>query len=179
VLLGLWCSPVLSQPADAATKEATDRFFAGQKLYEAANYEEALAELRASYAAVKSPNSHLYIARCLRNLAIASGGLGVVGFVLAGAFAAQAQSRYDDLQRRCGGRCGPSYQDEVDAGRRESAASTAGLVIGIVGLAGSAALFTIDLTSRKPAGQGGGGTKTSLRVVPSPAAPFVTVSGVF
>jgi hypothetical protein len=55
----------------AATPEvaaAEAHFFAGQKAYADKHFEEALVELRASYAAAPSPNSHLYIARCLRQL---------------------------------------------------------------------------------------------------------------
>src|SRR4051812_6196966 len=51
-----------------ATAEAETQFFAGQKLYTDKGYEQALVAFRASYAAVPSPNSHLYIARCLREM---------------------------------------------------------------------------------------------------------------
>src|SRR3954447_22682897 len=52
--------------ANPAVAEAQEHFLAGQKAYEAKQYELALAEFRASYKAVASPNSRLYIARCLR-----------------------------------------------------------------------------------------------------------------
>jgi len=51
-----------------AEGDAAARFAAGQKLYEDKSFEQALVELRASYAAAPSPNSRLYIARCLRDL---------------------------------------------------------------------------------------------------------------
>lgn len=308
-----------AQPAADPMAEATKRFFAGQKLYNEKKYEEALAEFRASYAAVPSPNSRLYIARCLRKLgrigaayeeygqvileaadrvaqdkkyaatqqaaseeraeiknqvgmiklavpagvagvtvrvgteevpparwgqavaadvgsvtvraeapgrapfektvdvkageshdvavelgpamvsdagggfdfmsdlplrtmAIASGGVGVVGLAMFGIFGVAASSRHDELERKCAGRCDPFYQDDVDAGRRETAASTAGLVIGIIGLAGGAGLFTIDFMNRssaKSAPSTGGGAQVSFGVVPGPTGSYVTVGGVF
>jgi hypothetical protein len=72
LLIALSPATGLSQPkgpaADPTVTQATDRFFAGQKLYSEANYEQALVEFRASYAAAPSPNSRLYVARCLRQL---------------------------------------------------------------------------------------------------------------
>jgi hypothetical protein len=47
---------------------AQQTFEAGGKLYDAHHFEEALAAFRASYQIVASPNSHLMIARCLRDL---------------------------------------------------------------------------------------------------------------
>ena len=74
MLVTLQASPARSQaapgepPATDAMTQATDRFFAGQKLYADKKFEEALVEFRASYAAVPSPNSRLYVARGLRRL---------------------------------------------------------------------------------------------------------------
>src|SRR5262249_7749069 len=45
-----------------------EHFAAGQRLYNESKIHEALAEFRASYERVKSPNSHLYIARIMREL---------------------------------------------------------------------------------------------------------------
>jgi hypothetical protein len=47
---------------------AQQTFEAGGKLYDAHHFEEALAAFRASYQIVASPNSHLMVARCLRDL---------------------------------------------------------------------------------------------------------------
>lgn len=322
MLVGLPLSSAFAQgaqpaPAADSVKQATERFFAGQKLYNGKKFEEALAEFRASYAAVPSPNSRLYIARCLRKLgrngvayeeygqvileaadrvaedkkyaatqqaateeraeikdqvgmiklvvpagvagvkvrvgadevpplrwgqplaadvgsvtvraeapgrtpfektievkpgepqevavelgseagsdsgggfmsdlplrtmAIASGGVGVVGLAMWGIFGLLASSRHDELDRKCAGRCDPFYQDDVDAGRRETAASTAGLVIGILGVAGGAAFFTIDYMNRSSAGKApssGGSGAISFGVTPTPKGSFVTVGGVF
>jgi hypothetical protein len=121
----------------------------------------------------------------LRTMAIASGGVGVVGLAMWGIFGAAASSRYADLERKCAGRCDSFYQGDVDAGRRETGASTAGLVIGILGLAGGAAFFTIDYMNRNSGASSpsspsnGGGASVSFGVVPSPGGSFVTVGGVF
>lgn len=334
MVLGVCPSPALSQgappPAEPSMTQATERFFAGQKLYGDKKFEEALAEFRASYAAVPSPNSRLYIARCLRRLgrnaaaydeygqvileaadkaatdkkyaatqqaaveeraeikdkvgtiklavpagvagvtvkvgaeevpaarwgqpvaadvgsvtvraeapgrapfektievtaaqqqevvvelpeakgtsgggeggggaegggggkflgpvgelplrpiSIAMAGVGVAGLVLWGVFGTKAEARYEDLDAKCDGPCDPFYQDQIDAGRRETAAATAGLVIGIVGVVGGATIFTLDLLNRKGGSDAGSaGATTSLRVVPNPKAPFVAVGGAF
>lgn len=55
-------------PNPSAVEVATQRFLAGQTLYEEAKYALAIKEFQASYDAVKSPNSRLYVARCIRKL---------------------------------------------------------------------------------------------------------------
>jgi hypothetical protein len=59
-------------PVDQATpaqrEEAEKHFKAAAKDFEARKYEPALAEYRASFAVVESPNSQLMIARCLKEL---------------------------------------------------------------------------------------------------------------
>ncbi len=52
--------------SDAATAKA--RFDKGKTLYNAKNFADALVEFRASYSTYKSPNSHFFIANCLRDL---------------------------------------------------------------------------------------------------------------
>ena len=118
----------------------------------------------------------------LRPMAIASAGVGVVGFAMWGIFGSKASSRFDDLEKKCAGRCDSFYQGDVDAGRRETTVSNVGLVFGIIGVAGGAALFTIDYMNRKSAGtsQGtGGGAVVSIGVAPGPGGSFVTVGGAF
>lgn len=53
-------------PADVA--EAKARFEKGSNLFKSDKFAEALEEFRASYTRVNSPNSHLYVARCLAKL---------------------------------------------------------------------------------------------------------------
>lgn len=61
-----------AQPAAAATPanaaSAKAHFDKGKSLFAAKNFADALSEFRASYAIVKSPNSHFLIANCLRDL---------------------------------------------------------------------------------------------------------------
>jgi hypothetical protein len=52
-------------PSAADARKATQLYQKGADLFTAKKYALALEEFRASYAAVASPNSHLYIARCL------------------------------------------------------------------------------------------------------------------
>ncbi|WP_437486976.1 tetratricopeptide repeat protein [Sorangium sp. So ce1014] len=55
-------------PAPDAVEKAQSLFKKGAALYESKRYALALEQFRASYAAVASPNSRLYIARCLADL---------------------------------------------------------------------------------------------------------------
>ncbi|WP_437510072.1 tetratricopeptide repeat protein [Sorangium sp. So ce1099] len=55
-------------PSPDAVEKAQSMFKKGATLYESKRYALALEQFRASYAAVASPNSHLYIARCLAEL---------------------------------------------------------------------------------------------------------------
>lgn len=62
-----FAQPAASAPAgDVAAAKA--RFGKGKTLYNAKNFADALVEFRASYSMVKSPNSHFFIANCLRDL---------------------------------------------------------------------------------------------------------------
>lgn len=54
--------------AEADAKKAQVLFIKGSDLYKAKKYGLALEQFRLSYATVASPNSHLYIARCLAAL---------------------------------------------------------------------------------------------------------------
>jgi hypothetical protein len=57
-----------SAPAADDAKKATTYFNKGNDLYNAKKYALALEQFKLSYAAVPSPNSHLYVARCLGKL---------------------------------------------------------------------------------------------------------------
>lgn len=61
--------PTASAPASAGdTATAKAKFDKGKNLFNAKNFADALVEFRASYSIVKSPNSHFFIANCLRDL---------------------------------------------------------------------------------------------------------------
>jgi hypothetical protein len=329
LLIALCPCGALAQPAPAtAASVAEGHFFAGQKLYDDKQYEQALVEFRASYAAVPSPNSHLYLARCYRQMgrvaaayeeyaqvilesadkigadrryestqkaaseeraalkpriatlviavpadaagvrlvvgadevppakygqeiAVEAGavtvhaeapgrapfdarvqvdagstqrvavalapvapagpleppappppppaepppssshgflvplggavaGVGVVGLVVWGALGVQASSLYSQLQKQCQGRCPAQDQSQVDHGRAETTGSQAGLAIGVLGLAGGAAILGAWFGLRGGARASGSGTPVlAVRIAPSPAGPGIVLGGVF
>jgi hypothetical protein len=88
--------PTVARAGDAggAEKEqkagAQKTFDAGSKLYDAHQYGEALVAFRASYQIVPSPNSHLMIARALRDL-----GRNVEAYVEYDAVAREASAKGD------------------------------------------------------------------------------------
>jgi len=55
-------------PDEASVKKAQSLFLKGSDLYKAKKFEQALDAFKQSYATVASPNSHLYIARCLADM---------------------------------------------------------------------------------------------------------------
>src|SRR5262249_40691806 len=67
-----FATPAIGAAADGPSPEqkagAQKTFDAGSKLYDAHRYEEALAAFRASYQILASPNSHLMVARAMREL---------------------------------------------------------------------------------------------------------------
>jgi hypothetical protein len=58
-------SPIDASPEQR--KQATDHFVAGKQALESNNWDQAISELRASLQVVDSPNSHLELARALRD----------------------------------------------------------------------------------------------------------------
>jgi len=60
--------PPAAAPSPEAVTEAKAHFEKGSNLFKSNSFAEALEEFRASYKAVASPNSHLYIARCMREM---------------------------------------------------------------------------------------------------------------
>jgi len=63
-----YAQPAAATPAPEAVEKAQSLFKKGNSLYEAKKYNHALEQFRASYAAVPSPNSRLYIARTLERM---------------------------------------------------------------------------------------------------------------
>src|SRR4051812_4881405 len=66
-------SPALAQPAGPppsadTTQKATAFFTKGGELFKAKRFGAALEQFEQSYRLVPSPNSHLYIARCRRDM---------------------------------------------------------------------------------------------------------------
>jgi hypothetical protein len=100
----------------------------------------------------------------------------VAGLVTWGVFGAAASSRYDELKRRCLGRCDSSRADDIAAGRRESAVSAVGLTTGIVGLAVGATLYAVDVF---PPGTWLTPTRTSATLGIEPTLGGIALGGAF
>ena len=73
--LGLVCCTILftllastATAADVMLPEAREQYRLGLELYDGRQYEEALEKFRASNVIYPSPNSQLYVARCLRSV---------------------------------------------------------------------------------------------------------------
>ncbi|WP_437327644.1 tetratricopeptide repeat protein [Sorangium sp. So ce381] len=81
-------------PAPDAVEKAQNHFKKGAALYESKRYALALEQFRASYATVPSPNSRLYIARCLADL-----GDHIEAYLEFDQVAAEAASRAKDEPR--------------------------------------------------------------------------------
>jgi hypothetical protein len=64
----LHAPPAFAAPPAADVQRATQRFIKGTELLKQGRHAQALEEFKQSYALVPSPNSHLYIARCLAQL---------------------------------------------------------------------------------------------------------------
>ncbi|MEJ7733313.1 MAG: tetratricopeptide repeat protein [Polyangiaceae bacterium] len=60
--------PTAAQPSKEQVKKATGHFEKGSRLYDQKKFALALTEFKSSYDSVKSPNSHLYVARCMAAL---------------------------------------------------------------------------------------------------------------
>lgn len=57
-----------SKPSDEQKSAAQQTFDAGSKLYDTHHFDQALVAFQASYRIVASPNSHLMVARCFREM---------------------------------------------------------------------------------------------------------------
>jgi hypothetical protein len=103
-------APASAPSGDVAAAKA--KFDKGKTLYNAKNFADALVEFRASYSLVKSPNSHFFIANCLRDL----GRL------------AEAHIEYDRVAAEAK-TAGEQYAGAVDAALAERDALTPKLVL--------------------------------------------------
>jgi hypothetical protein len=103
-------APAPAAAGDVASAKA--KFDKGKALFTAKNYADALAEFRASYGIVKSPNSHFFIANCLREL----GRL------------AEAHIEYDRVAAEARA-AGEQYEGAIDAALAERDALTPKIVL--------------------------------------------------
>jgi hypothetical protein len=106
--IALCAAPAAAQSAGPrqspeAVREATSLFATGSDLYRKKSYAEALAAFQKSHDLVQSPNSALYIARCLRELGRT----------------ADAAAEYDEVEREAAGNS--RYDETTKAAASESA----------------------------------------------------------
>jgi hypothetical protein len=88
-----------------------------------------------------------------RILAMAAGGVGVLGFVGFGAFGLLANGQFSRLEKGCRPDpefCNPKLESQASRGRTYQAVANAGLAIGIIGIAAGTGLFVWDILD--PAG---------------------------
>jgi len=79
----------------------------------------------------------------IRMAGFAVAGLGVAGMVMFGVSKALADAKFDSVNEDCGQtRCtDPAFADEIDDGKTLDTLTNVGLIVGIAGLAGGAAMI--------------------------------------
>jgi len=77
-----------------------------------------------------------------RLVAYIAGGVGATGLTLFGIFGALHLGKHNDLEEACvDGLCQPELADDAESGRAYQTVANVSLVVGLVGVAGGAALF--------------------------------------
>ncbi len=105
-------------------------------------------------------------------VAIAGGGVGVIGLAIFIGAGVASQSTYDDLKTKCGAApCPSSLAGEVSGGKSQQAVANTGLVIGLIGVAVGATFLTLWLLPSKSPSQ------ASARLVIGPGS--LGVAGTF
>lgn len=91
-----------------------------------------------------------------RKIALASGGVGVLGLVGAGVFGLMAKSKRDDSSAHCTGNlCDPTGLEQRDAALSRATVSTVLGVVGVVGVGAGAALWIVGKPSSASVGTDG------------------------
>jgi len=80
-----------------------------------------------------------------QTIGLVVGGVGIAGMVTFAIFGSMASSAFADLEDECpDGHCAPELADDIDSGETKQIVANVGLVIGIAGLIGGAALFMLE-----------------------------------
>lgn len=111
-----------------------------------------------------------------RKAAVAAGGIGVVGVVVGAVFGLKVASKMDQARDRCGGGtsgCPPDSLTLQDQAETPARISTAAFTLGVLGLAGGAALWFTAPERTKPEGALG----LQLRPLLARDAGSITMSG--
>ncbi len=122
--------------------------------------------------------------RGLRNAGFVVGGIGIVGLGVFSAFAALAQTRFDQLKTQCGGGpCDPSYGPQIDEGQMYQNVANVSLAIGGAALVVGTIMVIAGVSASAPAPSGtSAGHPAPLRaaVLPlwSPQGPSGAMVGV-
>ena len=122
--------------------------------------------------------------RGLRNAGFVVGGIGIVGLGVFSAFAALAQTRFDQLKTQCnGGPCDASYGSQIDEGQAYQNVANVSLAIGGAALVVGTIMVVAGVSAGSPAASGAGARRaTPLRasVMPlwSPQGPSGAMVGV-
>lgn len=84
-----------------------------------------------------------------RTAAFIAGGVGVAGLATFGVLGTMSNSKYSGLEEACpNAKCSSDEQDNIDDGKLYQTLANVGLVVGVVGLGTSAALFLIGGSSQ-------------------------------
>ncbi len=90
-------------------------------------------------------------ATSLKPYAFIAGGVGVAGLATFAVLGALNNSKFKDLEDECkGGPCPAGTQSDIDTGRNYQTFANVGLVVGVVGVGTSIALFALDSGGEKP-----------------------------
>ncbi len=83
----------------------------------------------------------------LRTGGLLAAGVGVLGMATFATFGMLAKDRYESLDAQCPDHCPDDRQDDIDQGRMLQTTANVGLVVGALGLATGATLFTLGWPS--------------------------------
>jgi hypothetical protein len=104
-----------------------------------------------------------------RPAAFVAGGVGVAGLVVGTVFGLKAKSKQSDSEAFCGPAdmtvCSPQGGQLIDEGKKAATISTAGFIVGGVGIVGGVVLYLTAGSGSKNAGAGD--AKRAFAVVPS------------
>ena len=100
----------------------------------------------------------------LRPFAYAAGGLGAAGILTFAIAGTMSRSTFSSLEDDCpNNRCPEGSQSDIDRGKSQQTIANVGLVVGVLGLAGGATLYVLDLRNRERQG-------TALRLGATPGS---------
>ena len=118
------------------------------------------------------PDTSPHASHGLRNAGFVVGGLGIAGMGVFAAFAALAQTRFDQLKLQCNGPCDASQSARIDEGQTfQNVANVALAASGTALLTGAIMIIAGMSTEHKAA--------VSVGITPLPGGGFVGVGRAF